>query len=97
MAGKHQFTDTDHLHRALQELDCNQTELAEKLGMSGSAVNRWMTDEKSPVWSVLACEALLAHKTRCNVIVCSPQSPDSQYALVALLKAMKMPYVEVKP
>lgn len=98
MPRQHQFTTTArHIERALHELHCNRGALAKKLGISGSAVGKWLLDDKSPVWSVLACEALIGHAQRLDVVVCSPQSTDSQGALIALLKALNVPFTVVKP
>lgn len=98
MTRQHQFSATArHIEHALRELRCNKGELAKKLGISGSAVGKWIRDDKSPVWSVLACEALIGHGQRLDVVVCSPQSTDSQGALVALLKALNVPFTVVKP
>lgn len=58
-----QMTTTEHITNAIAKLGYKHvTELADALGVSDSAVSKWIKLNQAPAWTVWAIDGLLGHK-----------------------------------
>ncbi len=90
-----QTTKAEHLKMFLQVTKLKHSELAELLGVSGSAISGWLREDKAPVWTTLSIEALtikIKNQTNPLAFFAIKVEGDKRVQLELFLKASQISY-----
>lgn len=101
MGYNHQRRNVKTLTRTMNHLGLNNEAFAKAIGISPSAVSKWLKTGECPIWTDLSCECLLrrtrsfeAEKKKLFIVAVPPAQ---ETVVLTFLKALEISLKEIEP